>query len=91
LHWASEYGHKDLAELLLVNRADVNAKDMDGLAPLHLAAAPGDKAMVEWLLANKAEVNAKDNNGQTPLTWASSSKLHSQGVIELLRLYGGHQ
>ena len=27
LHWAALNGHKDVAELLLANRADVNAKD----------------------------------------------------------------
>ena len=60
-------GHKDVAELLLANKAEVNAKDNNGVTPLHLAAFNGHKDVAELLLANKAEVNAKDNDGETPL------------------------
>ncbi len=38
LHAASLYGHKDVVELLLANKADVNARAKDGAAPLYLAA-----------------------------------------------------
>ena len=67
LHYAAFNGHKDVAELLLANKADVNAKDNNGATPLHAAAFNGHKDVAELLLANKAEVNAKDNNGETPL------------------------
>jgi ankyrin repeat protein len=40
---------KDVAELLLANRADVNATTVDGETPLHWAAAVGDKDVVELL------------------------------------------
>ena len=32
---AAHDGHKDMAELLLANKAEVNAKDNNGLTPLH--------------------------------------------------------
>jgi len=38
LHWAAKMGHKEMAELLLVNRAEVDARDSYGLTPLHWAA-----------------------------------------------------
>ena len=41
LHWAEQEGHKDMAELLLANKAEVNAKDKNGWTPLHYAAAYG--------------------------------------------------
>jgi len=67
LHWAAAGSHKDVAELLLANKADVNAKDDNGNTPLDSAAFSGHKDVAELLLANKAEVNAKDNIGMTPL------------------------
>jgi len=87
LHYAAMKGHKDVAELLLANKADVNATDKHGFTPLHGAAFSGQKDMVELLLANKAEVNAKDNKGETPLRLALD-KGHKK-VADLLRQHGG--
>jgi hypothetical protein len=39
LHTTAKYGHKDVAELLLVNKAEVNVTDNDGYTPLELAEA----------------------------------------------------
>ena len=52
-----------MAELLLANKAEVNAKDTFGGTPLHIAAYHGYKDVAELLLANKAEVNAKEQSG----------------------------
>ncbi len=71
LHNAAFYGQKDVAELLLANHADVNAKDGVGQTPLFDAASQGHKEVVELLLANHAEINAKDGIGQTPLHLAA--------------------
>jgi ankyrin repeat protein len=38
-----------VAELLLANKAEVNAKDNRGNTPLHLAAAKGHKDVAELL------------------------------------------
>ena len=87
LHLAAISGHKKVAELLLANKAEVNAKDKTGQTPLHRAAANGHKDVVELLLANKAEVNAKDNDGYTPLQAARGH----EDVAALLRQHGGHE
>jgi ankyrin repeat protein len=89
LHMAAEAGHKNVAELLLANKAKVNAKDSGGFTPLHFAALYGRKDVAEYLLANKAKVNAKDNGGFTPLQYAT--KEGHKDVVELLRRHGGHE
>ena len=69
LHSAVEKRQKEMVELLLANKADVNANVSSVGSPLHLAAARGYMDMVELLLAKKAKVNAKNNDGDTPCIW----------------------
>src|SRR5262249_3537121 len=49
LFWAVCIGRKDIAELLLANKADVNATDSAGMTPLLRAKGWGNKEMIEWL------------------------------------------
>ena len=61
----------EIAELLLANGADVNARDADQQTPLleALAVYKHDK-MVRLLLANGADVNLADRWGMTALIYA---------------------
>ncbi|MFQ5965922.1 MAG: ankyrin repeat domain-containing protein [Candidatus Scalinduaceae bacterium] len=49
LHWAAYIGHMDIAEVLIENGADVNAKSANGSTPLHVAATNGHTKMVTLL------------------------------------------
>ena len=83
LHWAALLDHKEVAELLLVNQAEVDARDSGGETPLLWAAYMGHKDLVELLLANQASVNAKDRSGATPLH-AAAQYGHTDVVALLL-------
>ena len=80
-------GHKDIAELLLANKAEVNATNNYRMTPLHVSALKGYKDIAALLLANNAEVNAKDSDGDTALKLAASGGFTE--LVELLRQHGG--
>jgi cytohesin len=64
--------NKDVAELLLANRADLNHRDgFFQQTPLFSAAANGRKDVVELLLAKGANANDKGNFGSTVLHLAA--------------------
>ena len=94
LHFAANYGRKEIAELLISKGAEVNAKSNKGITPLHNAALGGgnqnaahggQKEIAELLIAKGAEVNAKDRDGFTPLHSAAQVwiKVNTE-VVELL-------
>jgi cytohesin len=53
LHWAANNGHKDAAELLLANGADLEACDKNGDTPLSRAEAMGHPDLVALLRGGK--------------------------------------
>ena len=53
-------GHLDVAEYLVNQKADINAKDKDNYTPLHIAAQNSHLSVVECLINQKADINAKD-------------------------------
>ena len=85
MDYAANIGDKEITEILIAEGADVNAKDKNGLTPLHEAAVNGHKEVAEILIANGADVNAKDAEGKTPLDRA---KKYPE-TIALLRKHGG--
>ncbi len=71
LFYAVSMRHRDIAQFLLENGADVNARDQEGWTPLLLATTGNDTAMVELLLEGKANANARNQRGETSLLRAS--------------------
>ena len=68
---------------------DVNAKNRDGVTPLHTAAANDYKEIVELLIAKGADVNAKGYDGNTPLDLAIEDDVAEIEIADLLRKHGG--
>jgi ankyrin repeat protein len=88
---AAAVGHEgldtqDLVAMLLEHRADVSAKDNDGLSSLHYAAQMGRKGVTRLLLENRADVLGKTDFGATPMHYAAGED-HGD-VVLLLREHG---
>ncbi|MDD9139524.1 MAG: ankyrin repeat domain-containing protein [Candidatus Cardinium sp.] len=64
---AAQEGHKDCMRDLIINRANLNQLDNNGLTPLYLVAYHGHASCIQYLIENGANVNQKDKKRQTPL------------------------
>lgn len=76
---------KEMVELLLTPKVDLNAKDRRGQTLLHNAMSPGSSYSadtVRLLLDKGAEPNARNQNGFTPLHLAAQNG--NSGVISTL-------
>jgi uncharacterized protein len=83
LHLACFFGHPTLAETLLAQGAEVNARSNNKMqnTPLHAAAGGRNRDAVRVLLEHGAEVNARQEGGWTALHAASQN-----GDVEMVRL-----
>ena len=71
--------------LLWQEKADVNARDDDGMTPLHYAAKYSQSnAVIRKLVAAGADVNARDDDGMTPLHYAARLCKPDQFIKALL-------
>ncbi|KAH0550927.1 hypothetical protein GP486_007707, partial [Trichoglossum hirsutum] len=84
LSWAAEHGDLSLVNLL-VDYANVDAKDRSGRTPLSLAASGGYTGVVRSLIDKHAETDSRDIDGRTPLSWAAGHG-HETMVKSLLGL-----
>ena len=67
---AASVGSGEIAELLIVEGADVNAREKGGGTPLHQATYGDHVEVAELLIANGADVNAQDDGGYTPMDYS---------------------
>ena len=90
LHCAAKAGFVRVIEILLKNRADVNATDKNGETPLFDAIRSTIKKVekkvevTSLLLSNGALVNHENHKGETPLKLAQHSR--RQETSEILRV-----
>jgi ankyrin repeat protein len=87
MHVPAERGDVAALETMLKCGFDPNAKDNEGVTPLHRAAMAGRTEAVRLLLAHGASVNALDGMfSATPLVWATEGwtrRAHQDGADHL--------
>ncbi len=87
LHLAAELGYADIAALLIENRADIHALDMDGKSPLLVAAEYGHIEAARVLMAAGATPSVRAKSSETALHLAvkcPSPSFHAHAMTELL-------
>jgi len=105
LHLAAASRNRELVDLSLDYKANVDILNSKDDTPLHIAAAhlsysdqrhfkrtpteAGSMLVAKILLANKANLRIKDKNGRTPLTVAVASKWNE--LADLLRRHGAKE
>ena len=59
LHWAAQYGHRDIVKLLMDNGAKPDKKDILGRTPLQRTAEKGHTDLVKLLVDRGADPNGE--------------------------------
>jgi len=73
LSLACEFGHTEIALMLITSKDKVDSQRFGLETPLMLAARNGDVVIVKALLAAGAEVDHRDGKGRTALMWAAAA------------------
>ena len=84
MHYAAQYGQKNLIIPLLNAGAELCVADADGMTPLHWAVKENWRGFVTNLIHAGADLNRADGWGRNPLDWAASSRDHREVVQELV-------
>jgi len=63
--------NKDIINLLVENKAEINAKGDNGKTPLTIALRKSNLEVAQLLLEKGADINSRDDKGVTPLMWAT--------------------
>ncbi|XP_078594959.1 uncharacterized protein LOC144872546 [Branchiostoma floridae x Branchiostoma japonicum] len=91
LHVASQYGQTEVAELLIKNGADLEARDIFDQTSLHVASLSGQTEVAELLIKNGADLEARDRVSSYNHTLLSTdlyldNGAHGTPVITLSKL-----
>ena len=84
LHLAAKCGNKNIVQMLIDNKANINQAENNGVTPLYIAAHNGHKDIAKMLIDNGADINQAKNNGVTPL-WIAAQNGHKDIVNMLIK------
>ena len=83
---ATLYDQVKMAEFLIQNGADVNAKGDDGGTALHAAAFLGQYEIAKLLIQNGADVDARNNEGETVINGTMADWETTKFIAGILQL-----
>uniref|UniRef100_A0A6P8I0Z8 Rabankyrin-5-like n=1 Tax=Actinia tenebrosa TaxID=6105 RepID=A0A6P8I0Z8_ACTTE len=89
LHLACAAGLDNIVQCLVEHKANVNSKDSEGRAPIHIAINTNHPIVTRLLLSHpELDMTAKDRSGKTPFAVALNTRNHEAAAAILARELG---
>ena len=86
IHYAAEYGHLEVCQLIIQTVDEKNPKNNEGRTPLHYAARWGKASICELIMKNIWNKNPKAFDGSTPLHEAAKAKQSHQDHLNVCKV-----
>ena len=86
LHYAAEYGHLEICQLIIQNVDEKNPPNMMEFTPLHYAARRGKAIICELIMKNIRNKNPKAFDGSTPLHEAARATQSPQDHLNVCKV-----
>lgn len=77
IHYAADYGQKEIIEYLIALGSDVNALDKHGISPLLAAIWEGHTECVRLLIAKGAKIDGRTPDGLSYVEAAEKAEIKS--------------
>jgi ankyrin repeat protein len=71
IHIAAKNKNIAMVEVLLENKADINARCARGITPLMWIACENGSVTLSWMIDHGADIHAQSHDGRTALLWAA--------------------
>lgn len=75
LHLAVLHNHLEVAKVLILNKADINAVDNEYNTSIHYASMQGFPLLCKWLLMNDPNLTVKNHLERTPMDLSLNSEI----------------
>lgn len=88
LTFATWIGQLEIVKLLLDSKADIKARNDDGLTASHVACMMNESEIISLLIRNGADISVEDDDGLTPFSYIDPEEYNYEISVKSVKEFG---